>query len=115
MSRSYRLRHEAGAYTFVIGDVYGDRIHYPMGDAPAKFLRAETGYFEAVAHYTVPSGIGSETVVYNLYKVEYFSYGKKKEGYLVHIFGSPIVYVKYPPGSPGYPCDTSYCSKDDSP
>lgn len=95
-SRNYSLRHEAGSYTFTIGDVYGDRIHYPLGDAPNKFLRAETGYFETVAHYAMPSSPGSETVVYNLYHVEYFSYGKKKEGYLVHIFGLPIVYVNYP-------------------
>ena len=93
-SRDYRI--DSLHHTFVVFSNYRDKTHYPLGDAPNKFLRAETGYFETVAHYAIPSSPGSETVVYNLYHVEYFSYGKKKEGYLVHIFGLPIVYVNYP-------------------
>lgn len=92
--RDYRI--DDLHHTFVVLNGYSDKTHYPLGHTPNKFLNAETGYFETVAHYAVPSFPGSETVVYNLYKVEYSSYGKLKNGYLVHIFGLPIVYVNDP-------------------
>ena len=66
-------------HTFVTFSAHQDRIHYPLGDVPNKFLSTKDGYFE--------------TVVYNVYKVEYYRYGKLKNGYLVHIFELPIVYV----------------------
>lgn len=100
MSKNYHIDraqgpepHTGTTHTFVTFSAHQDRIHYPLGDVPNKFLSTKDGYFETVAHYTVPSGIGSETVVYNVYKVEYYRYGKLKNGYLVHIFGLPIVYV----------------------
>lgn len=83
-------------HAFVVSNGYGDKIHYPLGDVPTKFLSTKDGYFETVAHYAVPSSPGSETVVYNIYKVEYYRYGKLKNGYLVHIFDLPIVYVNDP-------------------
>lgn len=91
MSKNYHI--DDLHHTFVTFSAHQDRIHYPLGDVPNKFLSTKDGYFETVAHYTVPSGIGSETVVYNVYKVEYYRYGKLKNGYLVHIFELPIVYV----------------------
>ena len=103
MSKNYHIDraqgpepHTGTTHTFVTFSAHQDRIHYPLGDVPNKFLSTKDGYFEAVAHYTVPSGIGSETVVYNVYKVEYYRYGKLKTGYLVHIFDLPIVYVNDP-------------------
>lgn len=94
MSKNYHI--DDLHHTFVTFSAHQDRIHYPLGDVPNKFLSTKDGYFETVAHYTVPSGIGSETVVYNVYKVEYYHYGKLKNGYLVHIFELPIVYVNNP-------------------
>lgn len=94
MSKNYHI--DNLHHTFVTFSAHQDRIHYPLGDVPNKFLSTKDGYFETVAHYTVPSGIGAETVVYNVYKVEYYHYGKLKNGYLVHIFGLPIVYVNDP-------------------
>lgn len=94
MSKNYHI-HDLH-HTFVTFSAHQDRIHYPLGDVPNKFLSTKDGYFETVAHYTVPSGIGSETVVYNVYNVEYYRYGKLKTGYLVHIFDLPIVYVNDP-------------------
>lgn len=94
MSKNYHI--DSDHHTFVTFSAYQDKIHYPLGDVPNKFLSTKDGYFETVAHYTVPSGIGPETVVYNVYKVEYYRYGKLKTGYLVHIFDLPIVYVNDP-------------------
>ena len=94
MSKNYHI--DRDRHTFVTFSAHQDRIHYPLGDAPNKFLKADTGYYETVAHYAMPSFPGSETVIYNIYKVEYRSYGKQKIGYLVHIFDLPIVYVNDP-------------------
>lgn len=86
MSKNYHIDraqgpepHTGTTHTFVTFSAHQDRIHYPLGDVPNKFLSTKDGYFE--------------TVVYNVYKVEYYRYGRLKNGYLVHIFDLPIVYV----------------------
>lgn len=56
-SRDYRI--DSLHHTFVVFSNYRDKTHYPLGDAPNKFLRAETGYFETVVHYAMPSSLRS--------------------------------------------------------
>ena len=66
MSKNYHIDraqgpelHTGTTHTFVTFSAHQDRIHYPLGDVPNKFLSTKDGYFETVAYYTVPSGIGS--------------------------------------------------------
>lgn len=96
MSKNFHVNQYDGRYDFVSFTDHQDKVHYPIGDAPTEFLNGTDGYYETIVYYAIPSGIGAATVVYNIYKIEYHRYGKLKTGYLVHIFGLPIVYVNDP-------------------